>query len=81
MSNTQNLVACGKVLHTSPEGARRHSESLGEVYGQEPNIYPCKQCSEVYNTDIFHVGYGFDAEKLSKKARRKRKQSRGRKKR
>ena len=63
---------CGKVIHTSKEAAEPQQASLASRHGMPPNIYRCDKCSEYLGQDIFHVGYGADAEKLSKTARRLR---------
>jgi hypothetical protein len=63
---------CGKVVHTSEEAAEPQQASLADRHGQPPNIYKCEKCSAYLGQDIWHVGYGLDAEKLSKTARRLR---------
>jgi len=55
------------------DSAGIQADSLESQYGLPPNIYPCAVCSTYFGVDIFHVGYGYDAEKLSKKKRRRRK--------
>ena len=67
-------MQCGKVIHLTVEAAELHRDSLEERYGKPPNIYPCNTCS-TDNLTIYHVGYGFDGSKLSKRARRHRKQA------
>jgi hypothetical protein len=68
--STYEKKPCGKVIHTTNKSARMHSDSLKERYGKSPNMYKCMRCSEIYNHTIIHVGYGYDAAKLNKKARR-----------
>ena len=63
---------CGKVVHMSEEAAEPQQASLADRHGMPPNIYRCDKCSDILGRDIFHVGYGADAEKLSKTASRLR---------
>jgi hypothetical protein len=70
---------CGKVVHFSKKDAEPHRDSLEERYGTPPNIYYCYICSKPPG-EVWHVGYGKDGSKLSKRARRHRKQQAGKKK-
>lgn len=76
-----NELPCGKkkIVHMSEDSADRHRDSLGDRYGTPPNSYLCDPCSDDAGQDIWHVGYGHDAGKLSKRARRHRGQQAGRK--
>lgn len=71
---------CGKTVHFSPEGAQAHIDGLTETYGVKPNPYCCRDCSEYWGGDIYHVGYtARQASKLSKRGRRRRKRGKQRK--
>jgi len=79
---TMQPSLCGKIIHLTEGAASSQQTSLANRYGgQAPNIYLCKDCSGIMKRDIYHVGYGVDAEKLPKRARRHRKEAAGRSKR
>lgn len=67
---------CGKIIHMTRESAELHRDSLVKNYGynEAPNIYICNTCSTDTQV-VYHVGFGLDASKLSKRARRQRKQA------
>ena len=69
---------CGKVIHLTEGSADIQADSLKDRYGVLPNTYKCDECSTETVT-VWHVGYGYDASKLSKKARRHRKEASARK--
>lgn len=60
---------CYKVRHLSRSSASSHIEELSGFLGQTPNAYQCPKCG------FWHVGYSQGSQKLSKKARRKRKEA------
>lgn len=67
---------CGKIIHLTMKSAELHRDSLVKNYGynEPPNVYICNACSTEKQV-VYHVGYGLDASKLSKRARRHRKQA------
>lgn len=75
-----SVQMCGKVMHLTYQSAHNHAQELELQYSQEANTYICKQCTQAAKRTIWHVGYGYDASKLSKSSRRRRKQA-GRRKR
>jgi len=62
---------CGKVVHFTAKSAEEQADSLKERYGTTPNIYICEVCS-TESRNVWHVGYGYRENKLSKRARRHR---------
>ena len=72
---------CGKIIHLTMKSAELHRDSLVKNYGynEPPNVYICNTCS-TEDQVVYHVGYGLDASKLSKRARRHRKQASARRK-
>jgi NADPH-dependent glutamate synthase beta subunit-like oxidoreductase len=78
VNSLSKFEPCGKVLHLSEESAGIQAASLGRTRTSRPNIYECDDCIAYYGRIIWHVGYGYDAEKLTKKDRRKRKEKKRR---
>jgi hypothetical protein len=70
---------CGKVVHFTYDSADIQARDLADRYGYRANTYICKKCTVVSKRTIWHVGYGRDAGKLAKRARRHRKQASARK--
>jgi len=66
---------CGKVIHLTYKSAHGHAKELAHRYGREANEYICELCTDSLGRTIWHVGYGYDVDKLSKRARRDRKQA------
>jgi len=79
MAPVEKHIPCGKVLHTSMDSAGIQAESLLHRYRRRPNVYQCMICTHYYSVNIWHVGYGYDAPKMQKSARRRRSQSRKKK--
>jgi len=69
-----------KVLHWSEESADGQAQSLGRTKESQPNVYLCKECTAYFGADIWHVGYGWDSDRLSKRERRRRKEKKARRK-
>ena len=66
---------CGKVIHLSYSSANMQASDLQDKYGLKAGIYICKSCTRFFKKTIWHIGYGYDASKLAKRARRHRKQA------